>query len=176
MKLELILNEMYRTGSKIYECLNGKEYSVEVAGRKIEFFGPTGNTIQVMNQSSSTEMYYLVVAGLMYDVLDVLVESIQIGSLVIPRSKVWKVYDKFLQEIDVIDSRNVTAASSELFESRFISENSSWEALTDFLENSNSVDQYDIAEFLTPTFKQRLEAELRQLRLIKGLKPTQSLF
>jgi len=178
MHLEHSLALLYRQGFRIYSCMNSKVYTVEVEGTPITFVGPSDNRIIVPNRNKESELYYKIVAGLMFDHLDILIDDpIQIGSLRISRAEVWKAYDHYLEHIGGVVTNNSDLLPKEMFESNFVIEGEhSWDALLDYLETSDSLDHWDLAEFLTPTFKERLAAELTDRRMIKGATPVPRLF
>ena len=67
MHLEHSLALLYRQGFRIYSCMNSKVYTVEVEGTPITFVGPSDNRIIVPNRNKESELYYKIVAGLMFD-------------------------------------------------------------------------------------------------------------
>jgi hypothetical protein len=178
LTLEYIINEMYGTGNVINQCTNPKIYTVKIGEVDFTFVAPSNDKVTVANYNKSTENYYLVVAGLLLEHFDILVDDvIVIGSHNIHRAKAWKVYDDFLSSFELIQAHNLGNWPRESFESKFIATGESvWDNLLQYMEDVDQLDQYDIAEFITPTFKQRLESELVQRRLIKGMQPTATLF
>lgn len=176
--LEAILATLYRTSGQVYSCHNKKEYKVTLQGVNFTFYGPANGGIIVPNYNPATEYYYMIVAALLLDQFDILVdEDIQIGSRIFNRAKIWKQYEYFCDNLVAVATNNANMIPKEVFESRFIGTGeSAWDSLTDYLESMDNIDHYDIAEYITPTFKQRLEAELGQRGLIVGITPTPSLF
>jgi hypothetical protein len=182
MLLEEIIKLYHNRCEPVFLLERPKKYEVTVKNNLITFIGPEissdFNRIYCSSRNETTVLYYTIVAGLMYDVMDVLIDDpLVIGSKVISRSSIWKAYEEFEQHLEISESTNASAKSNEFFEGDFVSDSSSiWDNLVEYLENQEIVDHEDIAQFISPTFKQRIEAELQNRNMIKGLSPTKSLF
>jgi hypothetical protein len=191
MLLEEMIKTYYNKSEPVFLLEHPKEYEVLINGKPITFIGPDVtpdfNRIYCERRNDTTVLYYALVAGIMYNKLGVVLDDkIVVGSQVISifdylqnetHLNVFQVYKEFEQFLDAVDSDNVAAKTIEFFEGDFVNDGeSAWDNLVTYLENHDNIDHEDIANFISPTFKQRLEAELQNRNMIKGLSPTKTLF
>jgi hypothetical protein len=191
MLLEEAIKTYYNKSEPVFLLEQPKEYEVIIKGQPITFIGPDVtpdfNRIYCERRNDTTVLYYTLVAGIMYNKLGVVLDNkIVIGSQIITifnRQQtaagldVFQTYKEFEQFLDAVDSDNMSSKTAEFFEGDFINDGeSAWDNLVTYLESQDIVDHEDIANFISPTFKQRLEAELQNRNMIKGLSPTKTLF
>jgi hypothetical protein len=191
MLLEEAIKTYYNKSEPVFLLEYPKKYEVLINGQSITFIGPDitpdFNRIYCERRNDTTVLYYTIVAGIMYNILGIVLDDkIVVGSQVISifdyrlnetGIDVIQTYKEFEQFLDVVDSDNMSSKTAEFFEGDFINDGeSAWDNLVEFLESQDVIDHEDIANFISPTFKQRLEAELQNRNMIKGLSPTKTLF
>jgi hypothetical protein len=179
--LEFLIKANYGVNGDVYACTNPKQYEVVIDGIPLSFIGPSDTSLIVVNRNMITELYYKVVIGLMFEYLDITIDNpFRIGSKVIDRATVWKVYDTF--DIKYATIKNQQSVISANLESTILDavsdsiELSNFDKILAYLETATDMDEYDIAELITPTMKERLMAELANKRMIKGVSPSATLF
>jgi len=182
MLLEEIIKLRNNRCEPVFLLERPTRYDVQLNGYTITFIGPEissdFNRIYCSSRNETTVLYYTLVAGLMYETMDILIDDpLVVGSKIIPRAAIWKAFEEFEQHLEIKESANVSSKTNEFFEGDFVNDSTStWDNLVEYLEAQEIVDHEDIAAFISPTFKQRLEAELQNRNMIKGLAPTKSLF
>lgn len=178
MLLEEIIKTHYNKKEPIIVCNNPKLYNITINEIELSFVGPDVangyDKLYCESRNDATIVYYKIVAGLLYDYFDLLIsDPFVFGSKIVSRADMWKSYDDFLAKLDAVQTEH---KPTEFFEENFINSRSIWDSLVEYMESQELVDHEDIASYLSPTFKQRLEAELQNRNMIKGLTPTKTLF
>jgi len=176
MFLEQLIKKFEDVVGEVSSCDNIKQYDANVAGVKVTFFanGDGSNIIKVPDYSPLNAMYYSCVVGLLFEYFDILIDEVHIGNKVIKRHQIWKYYEKMCDRINYIDAKNQV---DKIYFDRHISKGESiWDNLIEYAENNPNIDHEDLAEQMSDTLKEKLQAELSEMHLIKGVSPTKKLF
>ena len=127
-----------------------------------------------------SEVYYCIVAGLMFEYEDILIDYIEIGSKRINRADIWRIYEEFENLVSntmEVTQSNVKANFDSIITELATRNNISiWDALVEYLSASNDEYDYaDVTDMVSSNLKAKINSELISRNLIKENK-TNSLF
>lgn len=179
--LEYLIKANFGVNGDVYACTNPTQYTVTIDGVDVSFIGPSNTSLTVVNHNMVTELYYKVVIGLMFEYLDITVDSpFRVGAKFIDRADIWRVYDMFdIKYATIKNQQSIVSANLETTILDAVSDSmelSNFDKILAYLESNPDMDEHDIAELITPSMKDRLMAELINRRMIKGADPSPTLF
>lgn len=190
MLLETCIKDFFSISGDIYACEDYVSRTIKHGDDTLEFIMPDlnrTNTIKTAEYTLATEVYYSIVMALLFDLEDIEIHpTMYLGDTVVNRSSIWKLYETF--EVKLANSKNFAASEAtaskmnfDLYITQRLEESSlkdygMFEVIAAYIEENDNVDEADIAELISPTMYQKLQAELRGRFMLKDSKTLGRLF